>query len=251
VLRRRRSMSSIIVQHPADDGRRGARSEVGRKRNPCHGSHGDRPLVGSMTALEPVAACDDHSAAASPRVSPHGGHRRCTRADDDLAGDLEAVTTVERHVPWIRALEVGGQPLGVATIEHVAQHRGTDPLALGVLAGPEGLQVVVLLGRVDLPPPSSAKTRCSRRPSSSLRKASKTTRPLGSNGSSGPVPANQLNNGSSANALASEHANTVRSAAVADRTVATGWVYQHADHTSSGCTTWTWIRRRSVRFSSP
>ena len=86
----------------------------------------------------------------SARVAPHGGDRRCALAEVDLASDLEAVAAVERHVPDVRALEVGGHALGIAAVEHLPHQDRADTGSLLVLMGADRLEEVVLLGRVHL-----------------------------------------------------------------------------------------------------
>src|SRR5215207_9097886 len=59
----------------------------------------------------------------SARVAPHRReHRTLVSEPDRLALD-EAMSGVEGDVAGIRRLEVGGQTLGIATGEHVREHR--------------------------------------------------------------------------------------------------------------------------------
>ena len=71
------------------------------------------------------------------------GHTVGPPGQDDLPGDLEAVSSVEGDVALLGGLEIGADALAVAAVEDGREERGADALALMDGIGAEDGQIPV------------------------------------------------------------------------------------------------------------
>src|SRR5215472_9214351 len=83
--------------------------------------------MGCMGAEDPLSTRNQSS---RPRLPPHQPERRPVATDPVAFERLEAMALVQRRVPRVGVLEVGGDAAAVAALERMAQQSAADPTTL-------------------------------------------------------------------------------------------------------------------------